>query len=88
MAHIDIAINELRDLATASRVEDEIFEAAERAAEPEDGHVGFSVLDEGRSVDIQVEVLGWVARRSVPPHPRPGQVRKVVQELLESVGLM
>ena len=88
MAHIDIEINELRDFEEASRVEDEIFEAAEGASTPETGHVGFSVLDEGRCVDIQLEVLGWVARRSVPPHPRPGEVRQAVEEMLASVGLM
>ena len=88
MAHIDIAINELRDFEVATRVEDEIFEAAEAASTPESGHVGVSVLDEGRCVDIQVEVLGWVAHRSVPPHPRPGEVRQAVEEMLASAGLM
>ena len=87
MAHIEIAINELRDVDVATRVEDEIYEAAEGAADPEAGTVGISVLDEGRCVDIELEVPGWVTRRCLPGQPRPGQVRQVVEELLASIGL-
>jgi hypothetical protein len=88
MVEIAIEINELRDAEEAARIEDEIYEAAATAAPAvEDGPVGFSVLDEGRSVDIQVVVPGWVGHRTLQPRPLPGEARRAAQELLELVAL-
>jgi hypothetical protein len=91
MVQIEIEINELRDAEMAARVEDEIHEAAERvqdAREPEHRRVGFSVLDEGRFVDIQIDVPGWTGRRTLDSQPLPGEARRAAEELLETVGLL
>ena len=87
MVEIEIEINELRDADEAARIEDEIYEAAAEADPAEEGPVGFSVLDEGRSVDIRIAVPGWVCHRTLQPRPRPGEARQAAQELLELVAL-
>jgi hypothetical protein len=88
MVEIAIEINELRDAEEAARIEDEIYEAAAAAPPGDEVPVGFSVLDEGRSVDIQVAVDGWTGHRTLRPRPEPGEARRAAQELLELVALL
>jgi hypothetical protein len=87
MAHVDIAVNEVRDPALAVRLENEIQEAAADAEEPDNGVIGFSIFDEGRHVDIQMELAGWVEHCEVSSSPRPGDVRRVVERFLGELGL-
>jgi hypothetical protein len=87
MAQFEIALNEVRDRALAVRLEHEIGDAATGASEPDEGMLGFTILDEGHHVDIQMELLGQVERRAVSCHPGPGEVRRVVERFLSDVGL-
>ena len=87
MAQIAIAVNEVRDPALATRLENEVYEAAAPAMEPDEGVVGVSILDEGRHVDLELELLGWVERFAIPSTPQPGAVRAAVERFLCHVGL-
>ena len=47
----------------------------------------YTILDEGLSLEIEVEVPGWTERIAIPTPGRPGAVKVAVEKVLRDLGL-
>jgi hypothetical protein len=72
-------------LAMARHGGEEVTEIS-RTASTVAAHV-CSILDEGQSLEIDVEVPGWIDRMTVVSPTQPGAVRGAVEKVLRDLGL-
>ena len=88
MAEVEIARNEIADPEIADRFVSELSEVAASASALARGVLGCTILDEGLHFEIEVEVPGWTERVAIPAPARPGDVRRAVDRVLRSYGLV
>lgn len=86
MANVGVARNEIADPQIAQRVVTEVTDAAARAAVDAHEVVACTIPDEGRRLEIAVEVPGWRETVAIPSPARPGAVRGAVEKLLRDLG--
>lgn len=70
---------------TVRHLGDEVTEVA-RMSSTVGAHV-CSILDEGVSLEIEVESPDWIERVAVTSPQRPGAVRGAVEKVLRDLGL-
>jgi hypothetical protein len=87
MAEVEIVRNEIADPQVAHQVASEVVAAAAAASARARDVLACTILDEGRHLEIEVEVPGWTERVSVQSPARPGAVRGAVAKLLGDLGL-
>lgn len=85
MVNVAFARNETGDQDMVRHVGDEVPEVA-RMASTVAAHV-CSILDEGVSLEIEVEAPGWTERVTVASPRQPGAVRGAVSRVLRDLGL-
>lgn len=85
MANMEFARNEISRSQMARHVGEEVTEVATTASTVA-AHV-CSILDEGLSLEIEVEVPGWTESVVVRSPERPGAVRGAVEKLLHDLQL-
>ena len=87
MTDVEFVRNEIADPQVAHQVVSEILDAAGTASTDAGEPVACTILDEGRHLEIEVEVPGWTERVFVPSPARPGAVRGAVAKVLRDLGL-
>ena len=85
MANVEFARNEIAGRQMARHVGEEVAEVATTTATV--AAPVCSILDEGTSLEIEVEVAGWTDRMTVASPTRPGAVRGAVEKVLRDLGM-
>jgi hypothetical protein len=85
MAYLEVARNDIADPRVSQDHREEILEVAAMACSV--ARHACAILDEGRHLEIEIEVPGWSDSVAVASPERPGAVRGAVERLLRDCGL-